>query len=76
MENSTITNQTNIQYRRVSKHPSEQTKQRISASLSGKPKSDLTKQRISQGLSRYWQNPSNFPADSNGGIQEGTGEND
>ena len=48
------------QYKRQSKYPSEETKQKISAKLKGRSKSDVTKQRISQGLRQYWNNPNNF----------------
>ena len=48
------------QYKRQSKNPSEETKQKISAKLKGRSKSDVTKQRISDGLKHYWGNPNNF----------------
>lgn len=48
------------QYKRQSKYPSEETKQKISAKLKGRCKSDVTKQRISDGLKHYWGNPNNF----------------
>lgn len=51
---------TTSQYKRQSKYPSEETKQKISAKLKGRSKSDVTKQRISQGLRQYWNNPNNF----------------
>lgn len=51
---------TTAQYKRQSKYPSEETKQKISAKLKGRSKSDVTKQRISQGLRQYWNNPNNF----------------
>lgn len=40
-------------YKRTSKSPSPETRQRISASLKGKPKSDITKGRISSSLKNY-----------------------
>lgn len=51
---------TTAQYKRTSKFPSDETKQKISAKLKGRSKSDVTKQRISQGLRQYWNNPNNF----------------
>ena len=50
-------------FKRVSKHPSEQTKLRISRALAGKPKSEHTKQLIAQSMRDYWSRPENFPAD-------------
>lgn len=51
---------TTAQYKRQSKYPSEETKQKISQKLKGRSKSDVTKERISQGLKSYWGNPNNF----------------
>lgn len=48
------------QYKRQSKYPSEETKQKISQKLKGRSKSEVTKQRISDGLKHYWGNPNNF----------------
>lgn len=60
------TTQNTTQYRRTSRHPSEQTKERISQALRGKPKSDAQKQQISASMVAYWGNDENFPDDING----------
>ena len=62
---------TGKQYKRVSKHPSEDTKQRIATALTGRHLNMDTKQKISKALSAYWNNPANFPADRE--RHEGTG---
>ena len=54
------------QYKRTSRHPSEETKERISQALRGKPKSDAQKQLISASMVAYWGNDENFPDDING----------
>lgn len=54
------TQPTTTAFKRQSKYPSEETKQKISAKLKGRSKSDVTKERISQGLKSYWGNPNNF----------------
>ena len=58
-------------YKRTSKSPSPETRQKISQSLKGRMKSDITKSKISDSLKQYWNNPSNFPDD--GKREEGTG---
>ena len=58
-------------YKRTSKSPSPETRQKISQSLKGRMKSDITKSRISDSLKQYWNNPSNFPDDIE--RKEGTG---
>ena len=58
-------------YKRTSKSPSPETRQKISQSLKGRMKSDITKSRISDSLKQYWDNPSNFPDDIE--RKEGTG---
>ena len=69
---------TDKQFKRVSKHPSETTKQRISTALTGRHLNLNTRLKISQALSTYWNNPDNFPADQerhegsgNGWIESG-----
>ena len=54
-----------FKYKRTSKSPSQETRQKLSDALRGKPKSTQTKERISQSLQAYWHNPENFPADNN-----------
>ena len=56
-----------FKYRRVSKSPSPETRERLAAALRGKPKSTQTREKISQSLQAYWSNPDNFPADNNTG---------
>ncbi len=63
----------NTLYRRTSKHPSPETRQKISNALKGRTRSDITRGKISDGLKDYWNNPRNFPADTE--RQEGTGGN-
>ena len=54
------------QYKRTSRHPSEETKERISQALRGRPKSDGVRQAISASMVAYWADDDNFPADSSG----------
>ena len=63
---------TDKQYKRVSKHPSEDTKQCIATALTGRHLNMDTKQKISKALSAYWNNPANFPADQE--RNEGSGD--
>lgn len=63
---------TGKQYKRVSKHPSESTKQRIASALTGRHLPQNTRLKISQALSSYWNNPNNFPADQE--RHEGSGD--
>ena len=67
MENTTNQQaQQPFKYRRVSKTPSPETREKLSAALRGKAKSIQTREKISQSLQAYWSNPANFPADSEG----------
>ena len=52
-----------MDYKRQSCHPSDETRARISKSLSGVAKTAEHKQRISQSMQNYWRNDGNFPAD-------------
>ena len=79
MESTIKTQQTvstSTQHKRTSRHPSEQTKQRISSSLKQRWQNqggfnDTHREHLSASLRNYWQNDSNFPAD--GARHEGTG---
>lgn len=62
----------NTNYKRTSKSPSPETRQKISQSLKGRMKSDVTKGRISSSLKNYWNNPQNYPDD--GTNKNETGE--
>ena len=53
------------QYKRTSRHPSEETKERISQALRGRPKSDAVRHAISASMVAYWRNDNNFPDDTN-----------
>lgn len=65
MENNNTTNQgTGFKYRRTSKSPSLQTRQKLSNALKGKTKSPETRERIAAGLRQYWNTPENFPDDN------------
>lgn len=64
MENTT--NQQTFRYKRTSKTPSQETRQKLSDALRGKPKSTQTKEKISQSLQAYWSDPNNFPDDKTG----------
>ena len=66
MESTIKTQQTS--FKRQSRYPSEQTKQRISDKLKGRKLSSTTKEKISQQMKRYWEN---FPVDDE--RHEGTG---
>ena len=61
MENASYT-QTK-QFKRTSRHPSSDTKMKISQALKGRSKGETTKERISSGLKQYWGNDGNFPDD-------------
>ena len=52
-----------MEYKRQSRHPSDETRARISKSLSGVAKSAEHKQHLSQSLKNYWGNDGNFPDD-------------
>ena len=58
-------------YKRTSRHLSDETKQKISQSLKGREKNDVVRRNIATGLSKYWQNDANFPLDNE--RHEGTG---
>lgn len=60
-----------MEYKRQSKHPSEETKRRISQSLKGRTCPDATKAKIAASMRRYWGNEANFPDDTR---HEGTGD--
>ena len=62
MEN--IQNTQGTQYKRTSRHPSEETKELISQSLRGRPKDESWRQAISAGMVQYWGNDDNFPDDA------------
>lgn len=57
----------NLQYKRTSRHPSEQTRQRISQALKGRSKSETRKQALSTSLKNYWGTDENFPDYTNNG---------
>lgn len=57
-------------YKRTSRHPSSETKQKISQSLKGREKNDVVRKNIATGLARYWNNDANFPDDTR---HEGSG---
>ena len=59
-ETQTITNQ----YKRTSRHPSDQTRERISQALRGRPKDEDWRLAIGRSLRDYWRNDNNFPDDS------------
>lgn len=63
--------QNTTQYRRTSRHPSEQTKERISQALRGRPKDESWRQAISRGMINYWEDDNNFPDDY---TDDGNGE--
>lgn len=50
-------------YKRTSRSQSEETKQKISQSLKGRPKSWSHCLHIAKGMEAYWQNDANFPND-------------
>lgn len=51
------------EYKRTSRYLSEETKEKISQALKGRPKSNSHREAIRQGELRYWNNPDNFPDD-------------
>ena len=59
-----------MEYKRQSKHPSEETKQRISQSLKGRARPDATKAKIAASLKRYWSDENNFPDDHKTTIKD------
>lgn len=64
------------QYQRTSRHLSDETKKKISQSLTGRPKTIAHKQAIRQGELRYWRNDLNFPQDKTKYGQNGITMND
>lgn len=52
-----------MEYKRVSRSQSPETRARISNSLTGVAKSVEHKQHISQSMQKYWSNDENFPSD-------------
>lgn len=60
MENNTSNQHT---FSRTSRHPSQETREKIAASLRGRPKSDLVKAKIGASMRSYWADPNNFPDD-------------
>ena len=60
------------QYRRTSRHPSEETRTKISQALLGRPKDEYWRQAISDGMINYWGDDNNFPddqpKDDDGGV--------
>lgn len=61
---TTATSQSSSQYRRTSRHPSTETRQKISASLRGYVKSQEHCQHLSDSLRAYWADDNNFPDDA------------
>lgn len=51
------------EYKRTSRHLSEETKKKISQALKDRPKSNSHREAIRQGVLQYWNNPTNFPDD-------------
>ena len=62
MSNETQT--TTSQYKRTSRHPSDQTRELLRSALRGKPKSEPHKEAIRNGLIAYWADDNNFPDDA------------
>lgn len=54
-----------VAYKRTSKHPSDETKAKISSALKGRAKSDSMRAKASASMKAYWSNPANFPDDYN-----------
>lgn len=52
-----------MEYKRTSRHPSDETKAAISRSLTGVAKSAEHRAHLSQSLKRWWSNDNNFPDD-------------
>lgn len=53
------------QHKRTSRHPSEETREKISQALRGQPKSAEHRHAISASMVAYWENDDNFPDDVN-----------
>ncbi len=54
-----------VPYKRTSKHPSDDTKAKISSALKGRAKSDSMRSKLSASMKAYWSDPNNFPDDYN-----------
>ncbi len=52
-----------MEYKRTSRHPSDETKAAISRSLKGVAKNAEHREHLSQSLKKYWQDEGNFPDD-------------
>ena len=52
-----------VAYKRTSKHPSDDTKAKISSALKGRAKSDSMRPKLSASMKAYWSDPNNFPDD-------------
>lgn len=57
-----------MEYKRQSRHPSEETKSKTSQALKGRTIPEIVRQKISQSLKQYWSNDDNFPADKKSGT--------
>lgn len=57
----------NTTYKRTSRHPSDETRERIRQSLVGRPKPEQVKQLISASMKAYWADDDNFPDDQEDG---------
>lgn len=66
-DQQTASTQSNFQYRRTSRHPSDETKAKISSALRGYVKSQDHCQHLSDSLKAYWADDNNFPDDSANG---------
>ena len=51
-------------YKRVSRHPSEVTKARLSGVMKGRSLDPSTRKKIADSLRAYWRDDRNFPADA------------
>ena len=66
-QTTTSTTQSTFQFRRTSRHPSDETRAKISSTLKGYVKSREHCQHLSDSLKAYWKNDDNFPADTKSG---------
>lgn len=64
MENTTNQQAQAFKYKRTSKSPSQETRQKLSDALRGRHKSTHTRELISQSLKQYWSDANNFPDDT------------
>lgn len=51
-------------YKRTSRSQSQETREKISQTLKGRPKTWSHCQHISKGMKDYWRNDANFPDDA------------